>query len=154
MMRVLPVALPVALIALALLPGCRAQQAQLKQALSGKPPVIAGSLEGSWQLADLNGGGAPAPSITLAFDGGDQGTSLVAGSGGCNRFTGAWRQEGASLKLGPFAVTRMACPPAAMAVEQRFLDVLGDVTGVTYSEAGEAMLTTNDGRRLRLRRPL
>lgn len=145
--------LPAALIGLALLTGCQTQQSQLKQAFSGKPPVIAGSLEGNWQLADLNGGGTPAPAITLTFDGGDQGTSIVAGSGGCNRFTGAWRQDGRTLKLGPFATTNMACAPAVMAVEQRFLAVLADVTRVEYTEAGEAMLTTKDGRRLRLRRP-
>jgi heat shock protein HslJ len=145
--------LPLVLIGLALLPGCRAQQTQLKQALSGKPPVIAGSLEGNWQLADLNGGGAPTPAITLRFEGGDQGTSAVAGNSGCNRFTGPWRQEGRSLGLGPFAVTRMACAGTAMAVEQRFLAVLGDVSALEFTEGGEALLTTKDGRRLRLRRP-
>jgi len=140
-------------VILALLPGCREQRSQLKQAISGKPPVIAGSLEGDWLLADLNGGGQPQPAITLTFDGGDQGTSIVAGSSGCNRFTGPWRQDGRSLKLGPFAGTQMACPSAIMVVEQHFLGVLADVTSVTFTEAGDAMLTAPDGRRLRLRRP-
>lgn len=138
---------------LLLLAGCQEQRRQLGQAMSGKPPVIAGSLEGAWQLADLNGGGAPPAAITLNFDGGDQGTSIVAGSSGCNRFSGAWRQDGRTLKLGPFAGTRMACAPAEMAVEQRFLVVLGDVTGVEFTTSGEAVLATPDGRRLRLRRP-
>lgn len=149
MMRIVPASL----VALMLLAGCREQQGQLKQALSGKPPVIAGTLEGNWLLADLNGGGAPSPAITLMFDGGDQGTSMVSGSGGCNRFTGRWQQDGRTLKLGPFAATQMACAAATMAVEQRFLDVLGDVTGLEFTQSGEAILSSRDGRRLRLRRP-
>jgi heat shock protein HslJ len=78
---------------------------------------------------------------------------MVAGSSGCNRFTGSWRQDGRTLKLGPFAATQMACPSAEMVVEQHFLGVLADATSVTYTEAGEAILTAPDGRRLRLRRP-
>jgi heat shock protein HslJ len=113
---------------------------------------MAGSLEGDWQLADLNGGGAPDPAITLRFDGGDQNNRL-AGSSGCNRFSGRWGQDGRTLKLGPFAATRMACAPAVLAVEQRFLAVLGDVGMLQFTAAGEAILTTRDGRRLLLRRP-
>jgi heat shock protein HslJ len=146
------IALP-ALVLLALLPGCREQRQQLGQALSGKPPVIAGSLEGSWVLADLNGGGAPAAEVTLMFDPGDQGTSRVAGKSGCNRFTGGWKQDGQSVTFGPLASTMMACPPPIMEVEQRFLKTLEAVSTVTYTEGGEAILSAPDGRKLRLRRP-
>ncbi|WP_439544824.1 META domain-containing protein [Sandarakinorhabdus sp.] len=145
--------IPLALLALALLPGCRAQRDQLKQAMSGQPPVIAGSLEGDWVLADLNGGGAPTPAITLRFDGGDHGTSQVTGNSGCNRFTGDWQQEGRTLKLGPVASTQMGCAASVMAVEQRFVAALVDVRQLVFTEAGEALLATPDGRRLRLRRP-
>lgn len=34
----------------------------------------------------------------------------VAGSTGCNRLTGSFRQEGEALSLDPVATTRMACP--------------------------------------------
>lgn len=142
-----------ALLVLALLPGCREQRAQLGQAMSGKPPVIAGSLEGRWVLADLNGGGAPAAAITLMFDPGDQGTSRVAGSSGCNRFTGSWKQDGRTITLGKFASTMMACPPPIMEVERRFLTTLEAVNTATYTEAGEAILSAPDGRKLLLRRP-
>jgi heat shock protein HslJ len=57
------------------------------------------------------------------------------------------------LKLGPFAGTRMACAPAVLAVEERFLAALGDVTSLVFTTSGEAVLATADGRRLRLRRP-
>ncbi len=132
--------------------GCNEQRQQLGQALSGEPPVIAGTLEGDWLVADLNGGGAPA-GVTILFDPGDQNTSRVTGSGGCNRFTGAWQQDGATLKLGPIASTMMACDPAKMEVEQRFTATLADVNRVTYTAAGEALLSTADGRKITLRRP-
>ena len=140
--------IPFAFLALA---GCREQRQQLGQALSGKPPVIAGSLAGEWQMADLNGGG-PVAGGRLRFDGGDQGTSQVSGSAGCNRFAGSWKQDGTTLKLGPFAATRMACPPPAMDVERRVLALLGAATSVTYTADGAAILATQDGRKLQLRR--
>ncbi|WP_164158009.1 META domain-containing protein [Sandarakinorhabdus rubra] len=142
-----------AVLLLGLMTGCHEQRAQLGHALSGQPPVIAGTLEGEWVLADLNGGGVPEAGISLRFDPGDQNTSRVSGKSGCNQFTGDWRQTGAALKLGPLASTMMACPAPVMAVEQRFLAVLGAVTSVTYTQGGEAILSAPDGRRLRLRRP-
>ncbi len=141
-----------ALAALALIAGCKDQRQQLGQALSGKPPVIAGTLEGAWLVADLNGGGAPA-GVTIQFEAGDQNTSRVTGNSGCNRFVGSWRQNGAALNLGPLASTRMACPAPIMETEQRLLAVLASVNSVTYRPSGEATLATADGRKLTLRRP-
>ncbi|WP_313671382.1 META domain-containing protein [Sandarakinorhabdus sp.] len=141
--------LPLALLALA---GCRDQRQQLGQALSGKPPVIAGSLEGEWQIEDLNGGG-PVAQSRLMFDPGDQGTSRLSGTAGCNRFSGNWKQDGATLQLGPMAATRMACPPPAMEIEQRVLALLEAVISVTYTADGAAILATPDGRKLTLTRP-
>ena len=80
------------LFALLALAGCRDQRQQLGQALSGKPPVIAGSPEGEWQIEDLNGGG-PVAQSRLMFDPGDQGTSRLSGTAGCNRFSGNWKQD-------------------------------------------------------------
>lgn len=139
-------------LALLVLTGCRDQRQQLGQALSGKPPVIAGSLEGEWQIADLNGGG-PVARSSLAFDPGDQNTSRLSGTAGCNRFTGGWKQDGATLKLGPMASTMMACPPPAMEIERRVLAVLEAVTSVTFTADGAAILATPDGRKLTLTRP-
>lgn len=142
-----------ALLALLLLAlaGCREQRQQLGQALSGKPPVISGSLEGEWQIADLNGGGGVAGG-RLLFDPGDQGTSRVSGTAGCNRFNGNWKQDGSTLKLGPFAATKMACPPPLMAVEARVLALLEAAASVTYTGDGSAILATADGRKLTLMR--
>jgi len=141
--------IPFALLALA---SWSDQRQQLGQALSGKPPVIAGSLEGEWQIADLNGGG-PVAQSRLMFDPGDQGTSRISGTAGCNRFSGHWKQDGATLQLGPMAATRMACPPPAMEIEQRVLALLEAATSVTYTADGAAILATPDGRKLTLRKP-
>jgi heat shock protein HslJ len=113
--------------------------------------VIAGSLEGEWQIADLNGGG-PVARSSLMFDPGDQGTSRLSGTAGCNRFNGNWKQAGTTLQLGPMAATRMACPPPAMDTEQRVLALLEAATSVTYTADGAAILAAPDGRKLTLRK--
>jgi putative lipoprotein len=45
----------------------------------------------------------------------------VGGSGGCNTFGGSYSQNGATLRIGPLAVTRMACPEPIMSNESAFL---------------------------------
>ena len=46
----------------------------------------------------------------------------AAGSGGCNRFSGSYESGEGTLKFGPLASTRMACP--AMETETAFLKAL------------------------------
>jgi putative lipoprotein len=48
----------------------------------------------------------------------------VAGSGGCNRYTGKGALARGKAAIGPLASTRMACPPALMNQETRFLAAL------------------------------
>jgi heat shock protein HslJ len=76
---------------------------------------------GSW-VAEAIGGetlpSSPRPDITFADD------SRAHGNSGCNRYTGGFIRDGASLRFGPVAGTRMACEPPAMAVEQRFHQAL------------------------------
>jgi heat shock protein HslJ len=88
----------------------------------------------------------------LMFDPGDQGTSRLSGTAGCNRFSGNWKQDGATLQLGPMAATRMACPPPAMEIEQRVVALLEAANSVTYTADGAAILATPDGRKLILRK--
>ncbi len=120
----------------------------------GSPPAAAaltggGSLGGrEWSLTLLGGapaepgnGGKPA---TLTFSEAD---NKVSGFGGCNRLAGSFQVKGDSLRIGPLALTRMACP-SGMELETKFgaaldatrsyritgnrLDLLGD-TGVVAS---------------------
>ena len=136
-------------VALALT-GCARELALVK----GEMPVIAGSLEGGpWQVEDLNGGGViETPRLVMTFDPGDQGTSRVSGVSGCNRFSGRWRQDGATVALGPLTATRKGCAPALMQLETKFLATLGAVTAVNYDETGAAFLKAPDGRVITLRR--
>jgi putative lipoprotein len=130
------------------LAGCKAEMAQMQQALRGQPPVLAGTLAGRWQVADVNGGGVPAGSPMLAFaDSGD-----ISGSTGCNRVSGHWQQHGASISIGPLAGTRKACPGPAMAAEAQLLAVLQAATSLRFAANGTAQLMAPDGRRLSLRR--
>lgn len=50
----------------------------------------------------------------------------VSGSGGCNRINGKAEISGSRIHFGPVASTRMACAPAAMDQEAKFIEALGD----------------------------
>lgn len=91
---------------------------------AGAPQAgLAGS---EWVVEDIGGRGVVDRLRTsMAF--GAEGR--VSGSGGCNRFTGGYTLDGASLRLGQMASTRMACVPATMDQERRFFDALAAVTG-------------------------
>jgi len=90
-------------------------------ACGGAGPSLAGT---SWRLTEL--GGKPAPvggnekpaTLELTADG-----NRAAGFAGCNRMSGTWEARGDSLRLGPFAVTRMMCDKG-MDLEQAYLDAL------------------------------
>lgn len=93
------------------------------------PEPPAAGLDGtSWELAEL-GPGQPLAAVerkpTLEF--GAEGA--VGGFSGVNRFRGKAMLEGDKLSFGPLATTRMAGPPAAMELEQRYLEALGRVAG-------------------------
>ncbi|MTH64014.1 META domain-containing protein [Paracoccus shanxieyensis] len=78
-------------------------------------------LGGDWLAEDIQGGGVIdnlQSTLHIAEDG------HVSGSGGCNRFTGTARIEGATLRIGPLASTRRLCPPAVMDQEAKFLQAL------------------------------
>lgn len=122
--------------------------------MKGEPPALGGSLEGGpWLVEDLNGGGIlDNARFELTFDPGDQNTSQVAGRSGCNRFGGSWQQNGASVKFGPLISTMMACPPALMDLERKFLSTLEAVTTVSFDATGAALLKAPDGQAIKLRR--
>ena len=48
----------------------------------------------------------------------------IAGNAGCNRFFGRYTFDGAAIKIGPLASTRMACPAEVMEAEQAWLLML------------------------------
>ncbi len=80
--------------------------------------TLAGS---EWLLEDLGGSGViDNVQATLAFPE----AGKVVGNGSCNRFFGPAQISADSVKLGPLASSRMACPEAVMNQEKRYLDAL------------------------------
>lgn len=90
-----------------------------------------------WQVEDIAGKGiTDSAPITLAFspDG------RIAGSTGCNRFTGGYTLTGEGLNLLPAGVTLMACPEALMTQERRMLDSLEQVSRFDLDDSGALLL--------------
>lgn len=78
-----------------------------------------------WALLSL--ANEPVPdgiTATLMFDAGQ-----ASGSGGCNTFNGQYEVTGSdSIRIGPLASTRKACPDPAMSFEATYLAALQGVT--------------------------
>lgn len=91
-------------------------------------------LEGSsWMLSSLVVDGAQTAAVaesTLVFAADGE----VAGSTGCNRFTGEWQQDGSSLTITVGATTLAAClSDEVNEQEQALLDALGRTEGARQS---------------------
>ena len=101
----------------ALLPLARIETGRLS------PMSLAGT---RWRLTHFDiGDPAPSgPEVTLEFgENGDFG-----GGSGCNRYMGRFgTTDSGQLEVGPVAGTRMACEGPAMAVEDRYLRLVGGI---------------------------
>jgi heat shock protein HslJ len=97
-------------------------------------PVLIGT---TWRLTELDGKPAPlgqdgkAATLELAAEG-----NRATGFAGCNRMTGAYVRNGDSLRLGPFALTRMACENG-MELEKQYVDALQRTR--TYRQSAERL---------------
>lgn len=99
-----------------------------------------------WVVEDLAGTGIIDRSrITIEF----LEDNRVAGRASCNRYTGTYQLRGEGIVIGPLASTRMACAPALMNQEDRFLGLLDKVTSVHIGQQGELLLSTSDGGTIR-----
>jgi putative lipoprotein len=75
----------------------------------------------AWLAEDIQGGGViDNVQSKVVFEAGGK----VTGSGGCNRLFGMAKIAGASLAFGSIGTTRMACAPAVMHQESKFLSAL------------------------------
>ena len=102
-------------------------------------PLSPASLAGThWRLThfDLGEPAPGAPAVTLEFrEDGDFG-----GHSGCNRYMGQLRPgEAGRLEVGPVAGTRMACGPPMMAVEDRYLRLVGGIHQLGFYNARLAL---------------
>jgi len=103
------------LVAGLLTAGCQATNPK-----SGEPIDLAGT---SWLAEDIDGRGViDYLQSTLRFETDER----VAGMAGCNRYFGSVTLDGSAISFGPLGATRMACPPAIMDQEDRFLKALAN----------------------------
>lgn len=83
-----------------------------------KPVSLVGT---EWLLEDLGGAGVvDRVQSTLAF----LPEGRVGGSSGCNRMMGGVTIAGSSMTFSKLGGTMMACPPAVMDQERKYLDAL------------------------------
>ena len=81
--------------------------------------ALAGLAGSEWLLRDFAGAPAQAEAwIAFKADG------TASGLGGCNNFNGGYSEDAGSLRFGPIAATRMACPDPKSKVEIDFFQAL------------------------------
>ncbi len=96
-----------------------------------------------WLVEDINHKGIIDRShVSVVFDA----EGRVAGSSGCNRYSGSYELTGEGLRFDGFASTRMACPPALMNQEALFLRLLGDVVRFDITAEGALLLFSAEER--------
>jgi heat shock protein HslJ len=134
-----------ALAAILILPGLAEASPARPRDLPGAGAVRAASADSPrgapWTVEEIAGRGVddqPPVELVLLPEG------RAGGTGGCNRLTGGYALDGASLRFGALAATRMACAPALMDQEQRFFAALAEVRGWRI-EQGRLLLTDAGG---------
>lgn len=78
---------------------------------------------------------------TLQLDG-----KRASGNAGCNRYGGAYLAREGYLRFGAMTSTLMACDPALLSQESRYLKLLGQVRGFTLSGNTLTLLVGAKGR--------
>ncbi|HEV7284287.1 MAG TPA: META domain-containing protein, partial [Kaistia sp.] len=72
-----------------------------------------------------------------------EGGGKISGSGGCNRYFGTVTVESGKIKVGPLGATQMACVPAQMDQERKFLDALSNTRGYRIEGSKLTLLDAN-----------
>lgn len=100
--------------------------------------TTAARLMGTWAVTEVRSGTIPDGTVpTLVFE-----ADRLAGFAGCNSFGATLAVEaGGELKLGPAAVTRMACAAPQMDVEAAVLRALQRVNAVAFEGDGQIVLS-------------
>ena len=123
----------------------RDAQGQVLATFGPQPQSLAGT---SWRVTGINNGRQAVVTVlggtevTMQF-GSD---ARLAGSAGCNRYTGSYETGAGRLSIGSVASTRMACavPEGVMAQEQQFLAALATVASLRI-EGDRLELRTSAG---------
>lgn len=102
----------------------------------------AASPAGSWLLEGIGGGTAAEGVETVLEIAGD---GRVSGRGGCNGMGGMATIAGEAITFGPIVATNMACAPAAMEQEARFLAALAEVRAWRIDPAQQKLTLLDAG---------
>lgn len=76
----------------------------------------------------------------------------VIGDGGCNRFMGSYKQEGAWISIGPIGTTRKACEENVMKGEQAFFAILEAAAKIDVSHLALRLLDAQGNELVALKR--
>ena len=100
-------------------------------------------LEGTnWILSDSTDLGVSLDGVTVSARFAD---GTVAGTSGCNSYTGPYELDGEDLTIGPeIASTQMACEDPQASVEQAYLAALAEVSSFSIAEE-QLTLKNGDG---------
>jgi heat shock protein HslJ len=113
----------------------------------GEPASL---IAGDWRVVEIAGAAPAAGSVpTIAFD---TAAARIAGSTGCNRYSGGYVLSGESLRLTAPVATRMPCAPPLDRQEQAMLALLAGVTHHDLTPDGALVLVGAQGNRLVARR--
>ena len=96
----------------------------------------------TWLAEDINGGGVidnAQSTFTVASDG------KVTGRGGCNGYFAQATIDGNSIKIGKAGATMMACAPALMDQERKFLAALEQAATFRIDGDGKLFLVDANG---------
>lgn len=117
---------------------------RVERVASAPAPAPQQGLAGRWLAEDIGGGGVIdnlQTVLEIAPDG------RVSGSGGCNRIGGRAIIRGQSVSFGHLAGTTMACAPAILNQETKFLETLRTVRRWRIDAArGKLILMDRNGR--------
>lgn len=95
----------------------------------------------AWRLVEEAGAGAPdSPGAFAGFTA--EGT--VAGTTGCNTFTGPYEVDGTAIEIGPLATTRALCPSEALAARETAL-LAGLEAATGWSIDGDVLTLSDNG---------
>jgi len=91
-----------------------------------------------WKVTEI--GGTPVPeTVTVTMSVPEEG--MLAGSSGCNRYSGKVEAREGRLHIGELAGTRMMCSEPQMQAEQAFHSTIGRMSGAALE--GDALVITD-----------
>ncbi|MDX1756417.1 MAG: META domain-containing protein [Marinobacter sp.] len=115
----------------------------VRNGCGGDPALLLRGVE--WTVEAIDGSAVLADSrVNLTF----LADNRVAGKASCNNFMGGYELSGEGLAFSQTATTLMACAPALMQQEDRFLKLLAEVARFDFDARGKLVLQTADGRTL------